>query len=193
MDKSKRRKKHYFRAFITVNMGKTFSLSFLFVLLGMNLFAHEFHVGMCYADYEEESQTLFCSIQLETRDFAHWLEDLSLEFNLDELVKNQHESQQWEAFESFILKHFSAKTDDITAQMVLFDIEMENDGRLFLNLLAADVQAFTEITWKFSLLMGHSMDQQNKLEFKYVQATAEKVYFAYFFENEIQKTIAIIK
>ncbi len=174
-------------------MFKTFALTFIIVLLGWNLSAHEFHVGMCYAEYEEESGIIYSSIQLESRDFAHWMEDLGLDFNLDDLVKNQTQSDQWDAFESFVLVHFGADANENAIEFYLFDIEIENDGRLFLNILAEDVRPFSSISWKFSLLMGHSMEQQNKLEFKYIESEKEQVYFAYFFETEITKTIALIK
>lgn len=174
-------------------MFKTFVLTFIIVLLGWNLSAHEFHVGLCYSEYEEESGIIFSSIQLESRDFAHWMEDLGLDFNLEELVEEQEHSEQWDAFESFILIHFAAEANGNEIEFYLFDIELENDGRLFLNILAKDVRPFSSISWKFSLLMGHSMDQQNKLEFKYMEPDKVQVYFAYFFETETHKTIAITK
>jgi len=62
---------------------------------------------------------------------------------------------------------------------------------IFLYLVAYEVEPFTSVTWHFSLLMGHSNEQQNKLEFNYFRGEEEFEFFAYFFENETYKTIII--
>jgi hypothetical protein len=73
--------------------------------------AHEFHVGMCQVDYEEADSMMFCSIQLESGDFEHWMEDQNQKYNLTELAQNQKNSPVWKEFETFVLKNFMAKTN----------------------------------------------------------------------------------
>lgn len=155
--------------------------------------AHSFHVGLAHADYEEEKEMLFCTIQLEYGDLSHWLEDLNLHFNLEELAKNQQKSPDWQAFKKFLAKHFSAKTNLSTIEFELFAIDLELDGRLFVYVYAEQVKPFNNIKWTFSLLMGHSMEQQNKLEFKYIRNDQNETHFAYFFETEQTQTIHIKK
>ena len=172
-------------------MMKYFILPFLFVLMSSMALAHEFHVGMCQVDYEEADSIMFCSIQLESGDFEHWLEDQNQKYNLNELAENQKNSPALKDFETFVLKNFMAKTNIGKVEFELFELEIEPDGRMFVYLVAYNVHPFSSVTWQFSLLMGHSMDQQNKLEFRYISPKSEQVYFLYFFENEHQKTIAI--
>lgn len=155
--------------------------------------AHSFHVGIATVDYEEEGQILFCTLQLEYGDLSHWLEDLNLNFNLEELANNQKESPNWDAFKKFLGQHFSAKTNLSTVEFELFAMDLELDGRLFVYVYAENVKPFESITWRFSLLMGHSMEQQNKMEFKYIRNEKKETYFAYFFETEQNQTIHIKK
>ncbi len=171
-------------------MHKIFTLVF-FTLVALNSRAHSFHVGLATADYDEEKEMLFCTLQLEYNDLSHWLEDLKLTFNLEELAKNQHESPSWQTFKQFIAKHYAAKTNHSAIDFELFGIELELDGRLFVYVYAENVKPFENITWTFSALMGHSMEQQNKLEFKYIRSGKTTSYFAYFFENEPTQTIKI--
>jgi hypothetical protein len=168
-----------------------FTASLVFVFLNLTSFAHEFHVGICRVDYEEEERMMFCSIQLESGDFEHWIEDQNQLFNINELAKNQKNSAHWKKFEDFVFKYFKVKTNNQDIQFELFELEIEADGRMFVYLVAYNVEPFDMVTWHFSLLMGHSMEQQNKLEFKYVREEKEQVYFAYFFENETFKTTTI--
>lgn len=172
-------------------MTKFIALPFLLLLFGYQTMAHEFHVGLCFAEYEEESRMMFCTIQLESGDFEHWLEDQNQKYNLNELAVKQKNSAFWKDFESFISKYFHAKTNEAKIDFELFEIEIEPDGRLFVHLVAYNVPPFSSIIWHFSLLMGHSMEQQNKLEFNYLNAANQQLYFLYFFENEFQKTIEI--
>jgi hypothetical protein len=167
---------------------KLFITSLILVFLSLSSHAHEFHVGICRVDYEEAEKMMFCTIQLESGDFEHWTEDQNQLFKLNELTRNQRKSESWKSFETFILRFFGAKTNTSAIQFELFEIEIEADGRMFIYLIAQDVEPFDEITWHFSLLMGHSMEQQNKIEFKYINAEKAKTYFAYFFENETYKT-----
>jgi hypothetical protein len=169
-------------------MTKAFSVLLLSLIIAVNIHAHEFHVGICRVDYEEAEKMMFCTIQLESGDFEHWTEDQNQLFNINELARNQRKSESWRTFETFVLKYFGAKTNTATVQFELFEMEIEADGRMFIYLVAHDVQPFKEITWHFSLLMGHSMEQQNKIEFKYINAEKANTYFAYFFENETYKT-----
>lgn len=165
---------------------------FLVVLLtSLHSNAHSFHVGLAHADYEEETQMLFCTMQIEYADLTHWLEDLSLNFNLDELTINKQKSNDWDRFELFILKHFSAKTNLTAIDFSLFDVELELDGRVFIYVYAQNVKPFDQITWTYSMLMGHSLEQQNKLEFKYITKDKSETFFAYFFEKERSKVITI--
>jgi hypothetical protein len=152
-------------------------------------FAHSFHVGLAYADYDEEKEMLFCTLQLEYNDLSHWLENLALDFNLNEIREKQAESEFWHPFKQFIQKHFSAKTNLGNIEWELFNVELELDGRFFVYLYAKEVKPFKLITWQFSLLMGHSMEQQNKLEFKYITQEKTETHFAYFFENELSQII----
>jgi len=172
-------------------MSKTILTSISLLFFWTFVSAHEFHVGLCRVDYEEADKMIFCTIQLESRDFEHWVEDQKQSFNLNELVKNQKKSSFWKPFESFIFKYFGAKTNDIKVDFELFELEIEPDGRMFVYLVAYNVEPFNTINWHFSLLMGHSMEQQNKLEFKYINKEQTRNYFAYFFENETHKTISI--
>ena len=172
-------------------MIKYFFLPFLFVLMSSMALAHEYHVGICQVDYEEADSIMFCSIQLESGDFEHWLEDQNQKYNLNELAENQKNSPAWKDFETFVLKNFMANTNIGKVEFELFELELEPDGRMFVYLVAYNVPPFSSVTWQFSLLMGHSMDQQNKLEFRYISPKNEQIYFLYFFENEHQKTIAI--
>lgn len=169
-------------------MTKAFSLFFLLLFIGLNLQAHEFHVGLCRVDYDETDKMMFCTIQLESGDFEHWTEDQNQAFNINELAKNQKKSESWKSFEAFVFKFFGAKTDKESVNFELFEMEIEADGRMFIYLVAHEVAPFTEIVWHFSLLMGHSMDQQNKIEFKYINEDQERTFYAYFFENETHKT-----
>jgi len=146
---------------------------------------------MCFVDYDENEKIMFSMIQLESWDFEHWLEDQSQHFNLNELAKNQKSSTSWKSFEEFIIKFFDAKTENANIKFELFEVEIEADGRIFLYLVAYEVEPFTSVTWHFSLLMGHSNEQQNKLEFNYFRGEEEFEFFAYFFENETYKTIII--
>ena len=170
-------------------------LSLLFTLLfsSMLIRAHSFHVGMAHVDYEEEKEMLFCTLQLEYADFAHWIEDLGVEFNLNELANKQQESEDWERFHRFISIYFHVESNWGAIDLHLFSIELELDGRLFVYLYAENVKPFDRITWKYALLMGHSMEQQNKLEFKYIGKEKNTTQFAYFFENELTKTLIINK
>lgn len=171
---------------------KVFVLSILF-LSSFLVSAHSFHVGLATVDYEEDEQMLFCTLQLEYGDLSHWLEDLNLNFNLEELAKNLKESPDWNAFKKFLAQHFSAKTNLSAVDFELFAMDLELDGRLFVYLYAENVQPFESITWRFSLLMGHSMEQQNKLEFRYIRNDKKEPHFAYFFETEQTQTIHIKK
>jgi hypothetical protein len=172
-------------------MYKIFTLVF-FTLVALNSSAHSFHVGLATADYDEEKEMLFCTLQLEYNDLTHWLEDLKLTFNLEELAKNQRESPSWQTFKQFIAKHYAAKTNHSAIDFELFGLELELDGRLFVYVYAENVKPFESITWTFSMLMGHSMEQQNKLEFKYIRSDNKETYFAYFFETE-QTQIILLK
>ena len=165
-------------------------LSFLVVLfIALSSFAHSFHVGLAYADYEEEKEMLFCTLQLEFNDFEHWLEELGLGFNLEEINKNGSTSKSWGEFEQFIKKHFGATSNLAALDFQLYGVELELDGRFFVYLYAVEVKPFDNITWTFSLLMGHSMEQQNKLEFKYITREQSETHFAYFFENKFSQVI----
>jgi hypothetical protein len=172
-------------------MIKTISIAIPLLFFWTFVSAHEFHVGLCRVDYEEADKMIFCTIQLESADFQHWAEDQKQTFNLNELVENQKKSSSWKSFESFISKYFGAKTNNNKVNFELFELEIEPDGRMFVYLVAYDVEPFSAISWHFSLLMGHSMNQQNKLEFKYINKEQTRNYFAYFFENETHKTISI--
>jgi hypothetical protein len=154
-------------------------------------FAHSFHVGLAQVDYEEEKEMLFCTIQLESGDLYHWLEDLNLDFNLEELAKKQQKSPDWQAFAKFLGKHFSAQTNHHAIEFMLFGLDLELDGRLFIYVYAEKVKPFSHINWTFSLLMGHSMEQQNRLEFCYIRNKKKQTYFVYFFESEPSQTIHI--
>jgi hypothetical protein len=167
------------------------SALFLVTFLNFGSLAHEFHVGFARADYEEGEKMLFCSIQLEIGDFEHWIEDRAEDFNIFELARNQKNSVVWHHFEKFVFGFFGAKTNLSNIQFELFEIEIEADGRIFMYVVAYDVEPFTEITWQFSLLMGHSMEQQNKLEFKYLAPNFEQTNYVYFFETEYHKSITI--
>jgi hypothetical protein len=172
---------------------KLFVTSLFFVFLSLSSLAHEFHVGMCQVDYEEGEKMMYATIQLESWDFEHWLEDQEQNFNLNELAKNQKNSADWQSFEAFLFKYFSVRTNHQDVQFLLFELEIEADGRMFIYLVAFDVEPFESVSWHFSLLMGHSMEQQNKLEFTYYYEEKEQVYYAYFFENEKFKTTTILK
>lgn len=148
-------------------------------------FAHSFHVGLAYAEYDEESQKMYCYVQLEYADFEHWIEELNPKIVLSELLVQKDESIEWEEFSSVLLKQFQAKTNIAQVNFKLFDIEVEPNGRFYLYFVGENVEPFESITWRFSLLMGHSMQQQNKLEFLY----ADQHYFLYFFEQEYEATI----
>ncbi len=163
------------------------------ILSSSSLFAHAFHVGLASVDYEEEKKMMFCTLQLESSDFKHWLEDLNRDFNLESITANKQNSTEWKSFGDFILKHFAAKTNVQAVDFELFDAEIERDGRLFVYLFAVDIQPFESISWRYSLLMGHSMEQQNKMEFKYIRGAKTEVYFAYFFENESAQTLILKK
>ena len=166
-------------------------LFFFSIILGFSfqekVAAHSFHVGIAFVEYEASENRMYATVQLERSDFAHWMEDFSLPYTFSEIITKKNESKHWSAFESFIGKHFSAHTNQGHLSFNLFDIEEEDDGRLFLYLIAEEVEPFREIDWTFSLLMGHSTEQQNKLELK----IDEENYFAYFFENEPTQTITL--
>jgi len=163
---------------------------FMFCLPSMS-FAHSFHIGLAKVDYDEEKQTLFSTLQLESNDLEHWLESLNLTFDLQEINTKQAESSHWNNFQLFIQKHFNALCNETEIRWKLFEVEQELDGRIFVYLYAEKVKPFHTITWNFSLLMGHSMEQQNKLEFKYISKDQTETFFAYFFENERAKVIKI--
>ena len=163
---------------------------FLFCLPVMS-FGHSFHVGLAKVDYDEEKQTLFSTLQLEYNDLAHWIENLNLSFNFHEINVKQAESAHWLSFQLFIQKYFNASCNETEIIWKLFEVEQELDGRIFIYLYAEKVKPFQAISWNFSLLMGHSMEQQNKLEFKYISKDQTETFFAYFFENERAKVIKI--
>lgn len=153
-------------------------------------FGHSFHVGLAKVDYDEAKNEMYATIQLEYQDLAHWVED-EQEIILEDLVKNKKKSKSWDSFDLKLQKHFYGEVQGTKQVLTLFDIELDEDGRIFIYLFKDKVAPFKQIDFVFSLLMGHSEDQQNKLEFKYFDSLGEKTYFAYFFENQTKQTIKI--
>jgi len=166
-------------------------LFFLFLSIGFisqnQLAAHSFHLGFAFVEYEESEKRLYCTIQIENSDLTHWLEGYSLPYTLTDIISEKYEGQHWFNFENFIGKYFKATTNQGALSFNLFEVELEKDGRVFLYLYAQHVEPFDFIEWTFSILMGHSMEQQNKMEMKY---NAQN-FFAYFFENEPTQTITL--
>lgn len=166
-------------------------LFFFFIIVAFSfqnqLAAHSFHVGLAFVEYEESEKRLYSTIQLEHSDFVHWMDGFSFTYALNEIITEKTEGLNWFHFEGFVQNYFKATTGQGELTFKLFDVEEEKNGRLFLYLYAEEVEPFDEIKWTFSLLMDHSMEQQNKMELKY---NAQN-YFAYFFENEPTQTIKL--
>jgi len=97
-----------------------FASLFLITTICFGALAHEFHVGMCFVDYDENEKIMFSMIQLESWDFEHWLEDQSQHFNLNELAKNQKSSTSWKSFEEFIIKFFECQDRECKYQIRAF-------------------------------------------------------------------------
>ena len=163
----------------------------LFLTLFISLtFAHSFHVGIAKIDYDESKKEMFATIQLEFKDLKHWIEDHQ-ELDLADLIENKDSSSAWNKFDELMQANFYMEIAGKKTTLPLFDLEIEEDGRLFIHLFASGIEPFKSIDFVFALMMGHSEEQQNKLEFKYIKEKDSKTYFAYFFEKQTKQTIKI--
>ena len=161
-----------------------FLVIFLLVVAPIQLFAHQFHVAIAKAEYNSVEQTLEVTMEVESHDIEHWLEDKGIVVGHIEMIEKN--SEQWTKITEEILKNFSVKTDSKAQNITVVGWEIARDGRLFIYLYAENVAPFKEIEWKFSILMDHDESQQNKLEL----LVNNKKYYAVFLND---KRTAIIQ
>jgi hypothetical protein len=166
-------------------MLRTFYL-FTFLLTSSISWGHAFHVGLAKAEYNVSNKTMEVTLELESHDLEHWLEDKGLAVGHIEMVEKH--SDLWNKMTTTLLNHFKANTNKQKLKFSVLGLETVKDGRVFIYLIAENVSPFTEIEWEYSLLMGHDMNQQNKLELTY----NSKKYYAVFFEKK-QSTKIIIE
>ena len=158
----------------------------VFILLStpLSLFAHQFHVALAKAEYNAKEQTLEVTMEVESHDIEHWLEDKGIAVGHIEMVEKN--SDKWTKITEEILKNFTVKTDGKSHTLTVVGWEIARDGRLFIYLYAENIAPFKEIEWKFSVLMDHDETQQNKLEL----TVNKKKYYAVFLN---EKRTALIK
>ena len=158
----------------------------VFILLStpLSLFAHQFHVALAKAEYNAKEQTLEVTMEVESHDIEHWLEDKGIAVGHIEMVEKN--SDKWTKITEEILKNFTVKTDGKSHTLTVVGWEIARDGRLFIYLYEENIAPFKEIEWKISVLMDHDETQQNKLEL----TVNKKKYYAVFLN---EKRTALIK
>lgn len=157
-------------------------LTILILLYSFTSFGHAFHVALAKAEYNAEDKTMEVTLEVESHDLEHWLEDKGIKIGHIEMIEKN--SPTWKKLSDEILANFAATTDLQKLNFSILGIEIARDGRAFIYVVAEEVKPFKTIEWTFSLLMDHDENQQNKLEL----IVNKKKYYAVFL-NEKRKAL----
>ena len=160
-------------------------LTFLILLTSLTSFGHAFHVALAKASYNAGEKTMEVTLEIESHDLEHWLEDKGMKIGHIEMIEKN--TPTWHKLTGEILVHFAAQTDSQKLQFSVLGIEVARDGRAFVYLVAENVVPFKRIDWTFSLLMDHDDTQQNKLEL----IVNKKKYYAVFLNEKRTATIKL--
>jgi len=160
-------------------------LVILFIAYCPFIYAHDFHVGLAKAAYNNEAKSIEVSLEVEAHDIEDWLNDKGLTTGHIENLSSDTALQQKVYAE--ILKNFGAKIDGKALSFKIVGIEVQSDDRAYIYIIAENIEPFKEIDWNFSVLMDHDENQQNKLEL----TVDSKKYYATFLHHQRWATIKL--